>query len=234
MPVVQPDPTPSTPGSSSNLGNEFEAINFGLQGVTALGSAWEQSQALQAQGSFQLNMARINQQFADMQADQVMRQGSAEASKIQRSANATVGAQRASAAAQGIDVNDAEGSAANKVSDTMLASAQDIAQTRNNAWMQAWGIRTQAGLNTISAEFNQKGANFAANQTLLTGALKTASSGFQIAGLYGGSGGGKKEQTPGQLLDKSLANDFTSTATSINQANSTNFVSGAWWQKDSA
>jgi hypothetical protein len=178
--------------------DSLSALSTGIGGIAAFGTAWEQASALRSQGEFQLAMARINQKFSDMEADQVIRQGNYQAHEVRKRGEKIAGSQRAAAAAQGIDVNDAQGSAAALVDDTKLAEANDVARAHTNAWMQAWGIKTQARLNVDSAEANKAGANFAANQTLLTGGLKLAASALKTGSIY--ARGSKTPDTGGTLL----------------------------------
>ena len=164
--------------------NTYSAFSSTIQGAAALGGAYEQYTALQAQGEYQATMARINQQFANMQAEDVMRQGSALADEVHAKGQKTMGAQRAAAAAQGLDVNDADGSVGAQLNDTRRAVIVDMSTAHNNAWKQAWGIKTQAAIGVSQADFNKSGEDFAANSTLLTGGLKAMGSFAKAGGIY--------------------------------------------------
>lgn len=219
--------------TTSSTSNSLQALSYGIQGTAALGTAWEQASALEAQGDFQLAMSRINQSFANMQADEVINQGNAAAHQIQKRGKKIVGSQRAAAAAQGLDVNDSQGSAGELIDDSELATANDVATARSNAWMSAWGIKTQANLNVDTAKFNKTGNEFAANQTLLTGGLKALGAGAQVGGIYAKSKTPSGQQTnpksptyptgftAGQLLDRSIYGS---------PKPNTKLYGGGWWQ----
>lgn len=218
--------------------DSLQAVSAGIGGIAAFGTAWEQASALRAQGSFQTTMAGINAQFAAIQAKQVIDQGNVEANRIRQKGESVVSSQRASAAAQGIAVNDAQGSIAEKTNNTELMEADDIATAKSNAWMTSWGIKTQSTLNMDQAQFNRSGEEFAADQTLLTGGLKMLDSAAKIGGIYAKGSTAKTTTTPsssypsglspGQLFDRSIYGDPNPP-----QSNSTNFQTGAWWQKPS-
>lgn len=210
------------------------ALFYGIEGAASLASAYEQSTALQAQGEFQTTMARINQQFADIQAKNVITQGGVQANQIRKRGENIAGAQRATAAAQGIDVNDAQGSASAEVDDTKLMEATDMATAHSNAWKAAWGIQTQSAIGVSTAQFNKSGEDFAANSTLLTGGLKALGAAAKVGGIYAKNGTVSKTTdaypyptglSPGGLLDRSIYGQ---------PQDSSNYYGGSgWWQTPS-
>lgn len=163
-------------GSSSIL-----ASLAGLQGVGSLVGGWAQAQALSAQADFAVSMAKINQRFAAYRATDVLRQGDQAADRIRQQGLKVQGAQRASAAAQGIRVDD--GSAGDATLDTRELSADDQIQARNNAWREAYGLQTQAAMNVTSARLQESGAKAAGAASLLGGALGAMSK-FERVGGY--------------------------------------------------
>ena len=152
----------------------------GLQGAASLASGWAQSEALNAQASFAVSMAKVNQQFAGYRAQDVLRQGDLAADKIRLKGQQVLGAQRASAAAQGIRVD--EGSAGDAEDSTRELSADDQITTRNNAWREAYGIQLQARQNVNQARLQQSGARAAGAATLLGGTLGALQASGKIAG----------------------------------------------------
>lgn len=176
----------------ADFSNGFIGLSYGIQSLGQLGTAYEQSQALQAQGNFQRTMAEINQQFANRQADQVVAQGNRQADQIHRSGLQVQGAQRAAAAAQNIRTDD--GSAGDAVDTTRYMSADDQITARANAWREAFGLRTQAQMNVTQAKFQQRANNNAAQATLLGGALSSFGSGMKAVGF--GLKAYKDMQTP--------------------------------------
>ena len=153
----------------ADISNGLQAGAFGLQAAASLGSAFAQSEALRAQGQFQRAMVEINNRFAEERAKDTLQAGNQMAAKIKRKASLTIGAQRAVAAAQGIDV--ASGSITDQIYDTKTQSEDEILTIKNNAWREAFGIRTQAAVNLNEAKFRERASNSAANQTLMTGGL---------------------------------------------------------------
>lgn len=179
-------------------GNYLTATGYGVQGLASIGNGYAQYTALKAQGDFQVAMAQINQQFAGIEAKDAVDRGEFEANQIRRRATHVVGDQRAAAAAQGIDVNDSQGSVSDVIADTQLASEQDMTRARSNAWKLAWGIKTQATLNVDTARFNQTGKNFEANQSLLTGGINAMGDALKVAGVFA-----KTKTPPGPTVPSS-------------------------------
>ncbi len=156
---------------------------YGIQAVGSLAGAFAESEALKAQSSFQRTMALINKRFADERATDVIRAGESQANAINVKGKQVAGAQRAAAAAQGLDVSD--GSVAEQIDDTTTAVQNEMIKTRANAWRSAWGIKTEANFNVLESGQKSSAARFAAEQTLLTGGLKSIGSGVQSASYWG-------------------------------------------------
>ncbi len=169
---------------ANNYGS-LEAGAYGLQAAASLGSAYAQSEALKAQGSFQKTMAEINARMARRQAEDSIKRGEEAANQIRKTGKQVAGAQRASAAAQGLDVN--EGSAADLLTDTEMAVTADIINVKNNAWREAWGLQVQATSTLFDAKVNQAAAKQAATQTLLTGGLNALESGTRGLAAFKGA-----------------------------------------------
>lgn len=167
----------------ADYSNGVIAASYGIQGVAELGSAYAQSEALRQQGEFQRDMVEINNRFAAMRAEDALKAGERKAQSIRRKARSTVGAQRAAAAAQGLDVSDAGSSVLDQIYDTQSASEDEVITAKNNAWREAWGYKTQAALNLVEADTKKRAADFAANQTLVTGGLQAINN-FTRMGVY--------------------------------------------------
>lgn len=166
----------------ADYSNALIGTSFGIQASAEIGTAYAQSQALQAQGQFAQTMANINAKFADVQADQALRQGDRQATLLRQRGVQVQGAQRASAAAQGIRVDD--GSAADLVDQTRTLSADDQITARNNAWREAFGIKTQAQFNVSQANMQARANNNAATGTLIGGLLQGGATAMKATG-YG-------------------------------------------------
>lgn len=161
----------------ADYSNGYISAAYGLEATAQLGTAYMQSEALRAQGQFQQTIAEINQQFANRRADQVEIQGNMQANRIHRQGLQVQGAQRASAAAQGIRVDD--GSAADAVDQSRYMSADDQITARNNAWREAFGIRTQAKFAMNQAQMQNRANQNTANATLLGGAMQSFATGMK-------------------------------------------------------
>lgn len=166
----------------ADVSNGVMAGAYGIQAVAELGSAYAQSEAIRAQGQFARAMTEINNRFAALAAKDALKAGEERVAGVRRRLRRTVGAQRAAAAAQGLDVN--EDVARELQSDTYMEAEDEIITQRNNAWREAFGIKTQATFNSLEADNKVRAANFTANQTLLTGGMQAAGN-LARAGAYG-------------------------------------------------
>lgn len=96
------------------------------------------------QASLQKRLAEQNAQMAEMAAQDALYQGQIAAHQSQRQHAQLKGSQRASLAANGVELS--EGSALNLLTDSDFMKQQDTAMIQLNAARLAWGYRTQ-GLN---------------------------------------------------------------------------------------
>lgn len=125
-----------------------------------------------------------NRQFSELMAEDAIRRGDRAALQHRKKVRQLIGSQRAALAAQGIDVN--AGSAMDVQLDTASLGAQDAETIKNNAWREAWGLRSQAsgyGAQAAMAGISGGLAGFAGAQaqssTFLTGGLNALNSGIQ-------------------------------------------------------
>lgn len=190
--------------------NALMAGSSAVQTISDLSSAWAQSQALRAQGEFNQAMAEINQRFANERAKDVMLAGEEQVAQTRRRARATIGSQRAAAAAQGIAVDD--GSAGDATADTALFSEDEVITQRNNAWREAFGIRQQAQTALTSARMQKRGNDNAADATLLGGGLN-ALAGSMKTTSYGLKAWSDLKRTPspgaGNAVVSPVERDYT-------------------------
>ncbi len=155
-----------------------------MGGLSSIGTAFSQSQAMQAQGAYQNTVAQANAGVAGIQSTNAIQQGDIAATQSDLKTRGIIGSQRASLAAQGVDIN--SGSAAAVQASTGAVGALDSLTIRNNAWRQAWGYQVQAENDTASGQFAQMAANNNSTNTLLTGGMNAVSSGIKSAYYYGG------------------------------------------------
>lgn len=135
-------------------------------------SVYAQNEASKAQQK----IANRNADLLEQQADSVLAAGEEEAKNARRRTKLLIGEQRASAAAQGLDVN--TGVAADLQDQAAAWGANDEQTIRRNAWRDAWGIRTQAGNQRTEGRYARRaGINNAIGTGL--GGLGTAYSYWQ-------------------------------------------------------
>lgn len=163
-------------------GGGLMAASLAAQGMSSVGNSYAQSQALRARGDYQKMVGQSNAHLAQIQASDAIDRGNLAAEHNQDKTRQLVGAQRASMAAQGVDVN--TGSAANLQSDSETLGALDSMTLRNNAIREAYGYKVQSINDTFSGNFSQVAANAEASDTLLTGGMNAIGD-FGKAGYYG-------------------------------------------------
>jgi hypothetical protein len=161
-------------------------IMMGAQGAAGMGTAYSQSVALRSQGNYAAAVGGMNAQLEDLQAEDATSRGAAGAAVQDAKTQTTIGAQRAAYAANGVNAN--SGSAAQVEGATQTLGALDSMTIRNNAIRQAFGYKTQAINSQFGGELAQSGADFEANETLLTGGMNAITSiGKGLYSAYGGS-----------------------------------------------
>ena len=142
--------------------------------INAIGSASLQRKS-NAIAKSQANIARINAQMMEMQAQARLRSAEKDQVRLTLQAGQTKGRQRAAMAANGIAAG--VGGSVGLLASTDLIKEVDSSQIKSNAINDAWGIRTQAGnymTQAAMAEANKKSAWGVAGQTLLQGASQIA------------------------------------------------------------
>ena len=133
------------------------------------GASIYQAQGIKAQGRMEEEQNNFNAKMSELQAKDALERGKKDVSRVRRGARQVAGSQRAGLAAQGILVD--SGSAADILSDTKRLSEEDIATTKNNAWRESFGYRTQAANYRIAGKMARWGANNQAMNTMISGGL---------------------------------------------------------------
>lgn len=149
-------------GDASSLLTIGTAVIQGVQGYKQARAQREESQYLEAQ--YQTN-ARI----AGMQAEDATRRGDQKALEVRRAGKQLVGKQRASMAAQGLDLAADDALAIQE--ETAGLTALDSQQVKNNAWQEAWGFRVQAADYENKGRFARITGKNKADATVLTSGL---------------------------------------------------------------
>lgn len=152
-----------------------------LVGAQALGNFYlqgQQADATRRQGAYSRSLFDFNATLAEQAAVDATNRGTEEERRVRRRTSQLIGAQRAAAAAQGIDV--ASGSALDLQDEATYMGELDAETVRNNAAREAYGFRVQAWDQTTRGRLTEIAARrTAANQqaqawsTLMDGAINT-------------------------------------------------------------
>lgn len=148
--------------------------------VSAVG-ARGQAKAQQAGLNYQASVSDQNATLADMQARDAIRQGQGQEQNLRLQTGQLKGSQRATMAANGIDLTDT-GSANDVFTSTDYMADHDAATIQNNALRQAWGYNVQAENYRNDASAKRAGASaISPNMAMATSLLTSAGS---VAGSW--------------------------------------------------
>ena len=150
-------------------------------------SAYTTAGAQSAQGKSAQEAADFNARMLEMRAQDAIDRGDYQAGRVRTAAKGAVSGQRASYAAQGIQID--SGSAAAMAGDTMDQAEQDIKQTKINAWRESWGLKAEAEGQRQQGAYARMAGDQAAANTMLVGGIKVLSGGIRA---YGDWAGGRK------------------------------------------
>jgi hypothetical protein len=170
----------------------FTSIALGLGAGLGILGGIKSAQAQKEQADFESKQLEFNSRIASLQADDAIARGETEADQLQTQANLLKGTQKASAAAQGIDVG--TGDAAALVSETDKFSQRDILRIKDAAAKEAFGFKSQSGNYYNQADMTRKAGEAASTATLLTTGANAISGG---ANIYAGS---QKKSKDAELL----------------------------------
>lgn len=144
-----------------------------------------QSTAISTQANFQRLQNETNAKFAELQARDAKKRGRKEAQLLKSVAKQQKSAQRASAAARGVDVD--AGTAADIQSDIDLASELDAIQIENNAYREAFGFKVDAQQSRFAARIAQISGDFRSRTTLITSQAAAFGSAVGVVSKASGS-----------------------------------------------
>jgi hypothetical protein len=151
-----------------------------LTGATAEGVAGLQGAEFQrAQGKWAREGYDFEARMAELQAVDAERRGLLASRQARAQGRQVIGSQRAALAAQGVDV--ASGSALDVQADTAYQAELDAATIQNNAWREAYGLRTQASKGRFAGRMAEIEGESKAGATMLTGGLRFASGAMSAA-----------------------------------------------------
>ena len=143
--------------------------------IAAIGifSAYMEGEAGKRKAEYEEVLAKSNQKMAEFSAARVIEGANKDASSYGKQVRKVIGKQRSNFAAQGIVLD--SGDAADIQNETANIGADEMNQIRNNGYLEAWGIKTNAKNQINQAAFNMEAAKFAAETSLITAGMKGAS-----------------------------------------------------------
>lgn len=164
-------------GQGGNGYNAVSAVGSIGSAATSIGYGYASSAALEAQGNFQKQQFEFNSKMAELQAEDAIKRGYVNSAEYKKNGKALVGAQRASYAAQGVDIG--TGSARDVQRETRKQVELDVMTIKNNAWQEAWGYKLQSLDLTGRGQFASLGAKFESQNSILAGYANASKYGFQ-------------------------------------------------------
>lgn len=167
-----------------------------FQAVNAFGGAAVESKSMRAQADYQKKISELNNKAMDYEISQTEEQardaearGMQSANKRAQKTRLQVGAQRASAAASGIDPE--FGSASDSITETETIGEADVAAIKTNAWREAFGFTSKANemrgaqnAANLQTRTSVNALNYGAKATMITGATDAATYGAKAYGQY--------------------------------------------------
>lgn len=156
-----------------------------VTGVSSAAAGYAQAGAISAKGAYDQQIAESNSRLASMQAEEATARGDKAASQALKQGRQLRGAQRAAAAASGVDIG--TGSALALQQETTGLSQLDALTIKNNAAREAHGYQVQAVNYTSQADMTSLATANEARNTLLTGGLRALTAGAETGAKWEGS-----------------------------------------------
>ena len=150
-----------------------------IAGVTMIG-AYLEGESAKEQASYKKRIAEANANFAEAQAKRVLEIGEQESQEYGQKIRRTVGSQRAALAAQGVDVN--FGTADELQAETFEIGFRDQERIKNNAFLEAYGLRVRAEDEREGARMAVRAAENVAVNSLISGGLRSATMFYENRG----------------------------------------------------
>lgn len=168
--------------SISSYGNAFSGGLDLISAGSSLSSAIFNAQALKSQSQYQANQFEFNAQMAEIQARDAIRRGQEMQRRLRLSGQKLKGAQRASYAGQGVQLDtDTPAAVADETNQLVTL---DALQIQNNAWREAFGYKVQTMELRGDEALAAIAGNFNASQTLISGGMSALNYGMR-AGYFG-------------------------------------------------
>lgn len=147
-----------------------------------VGNTLSQNAALRGQTAFSSRMAEVNARWAEMQAQDVIRRGQAEAVRIHSATRQLIGAQRARGGASGIDVN--SGSLSELQGEAALLGHQDMLTAENNAYRMAIGYRAERAAILGRSRLNEMAARNQMRNSIISMGMQVGQDALKSYWLY--------------------------------------------------
>lgn len=138
--------------------------------LAAISASFADANAQSSAATFKAGQLRLDSQVSSLQAESTLQAGNAQSALVGKKVASAIGQERASYAAQGINVD--TGSAAATQSSSMVQGREEEQTIQSNAWREAWGLRVQSSNELSEAamtDLEGKGQSF---NTLMTGGMK--------------------------------------------------------------
>jgi len=172
--MLSRDIAPPVSSAASTGGFNPLQLLMAISGLGTFATSYMQSKAQSAEGEYNASVFESNARLEALKAEDAIIRGEKEVVKLQQARNRLIGSQRVSFGAQGIDLE--SGSALDIQQETRSLGAEDILNTRNNAWREAWGYRVNENNYRGKAKYSLLTAKNTAKNTILTGGLSIAKS----------------------------------------------------------
>lgn len=138
-----------------------------LQIIQTGSQTYADYQSIKARGRYEESIYNTNARLANLKAKDAIERGKTEANKLRSESRKFIGAQRAAAAAQGVQVD--IGSVGDIVNETENLTALDAITIKNNAFREAFGYRVESIEQRYMGQNARRSADFEARSTILTG-----------------------------------------------------------------
>lgn len=150
----------------------------GIGALTGAGSSFANAYASRARGHAESALYRQDADFANYQADEALKRGEVETSRLLHDVRRLQAAQKVGFAKAGVKVG--VGSAADVVEDSAELGVIDATMIRNNAIREAFGYKTKALGSNLSAKMSRLEGRYGAGSSVMQGI-----GGLAQAGAYG-------------------------------------------------
>lgn len=145
------------------------AAQAGIGGLQIL-AAKQTADAIKRQSEFMARQEEFNAQLIQVQKQDIDKIATRDVDRRYQELRQVIGSQKATMAAQGIEVEGEIGAALE--ADERLFVQQDVQTIKNNAWREAMGLEIKSRELSAQATMTRLGGQEKARQTMVTGGLQ--------------------------------------------------------------